>query len=239
MYTNIDVTFDHRTDSSGKDPDIYSPQLKRHHQLLWTKPLPSGETLELRMQPKRYLVFRPEDLVYSLSSDSISNSFRNTARLNAITTQIPAHELDRFQAVGSTVGAKILFPGKQIDRKLTINVARGLSRAIGDRFDLTLECIRLQYLNRPNPLQETLAIYWRFFELFQDFEKYVEFHLLQDLVSDGTVRFFIPSNDFTRPAFPESVEMYNQYKANSINFVMARNLRIHEWAKAQGFQTND
>ena len=36
----IDTTFDLRTDAAGKDPDTYSPTLRRYHQLLWSKPLP-------------------------------------------------------------------------------------------------------------------------------------------------------------------------------------------------------
>ena len=38
----IDTSFDVRTDSRGKDPDTWSPTLCRYHQLLWSKPLPSG-----------------------------------------------------------------------------------------------------------------------------------------------------------------------------------------------------
>ena len=43
----IDTTFDSRTDAAGKDPDTYSATLCRYHQLLWSKPLPSGLLFEL------------------------------------------------------------------------------------------------------------------------------------------------------------------------------------------------
>ena len=43
----IDTTFDFRTDAAGKDPDTYSATLCRYHQLLWSKPLPSGVVFEL------------------------------------------------------------------------------------------------------------------------------------------------------------------------------------------------
>ena len=43
----IDTTFDFRTDAAGKDPDTYSATLCRYHQLLWSKPLPSGVLFEL------------------------------------------------------------------------------------------------------------------------------------------------------------------------------------------------
>lgn len=40
--TMIDTTFDFRTDSGGRDPDAHSPTLRRYHQRLWSRPLPSG-----------------------------------------------------------------------------------------------------------------------------------------------------------------------------------------------------
>src|SRR5918995_2383623 len=44
----IDITFDFRSDTPpGQDPDALSPTLRRHHQLLWSKPLPSGAPFEL------------------------------------------------------------------------------------------------------------------------------------------------------------------------------------------------
>jgi hypothetical protein len=36
----IDTSFDFRIDSAGRDPDKYSPTLRRYHRLLWSKPLP-------------------------------------------------------------------------------------------------------------------------------------------------------------------------------------------------------
>jgi hypothetical protein len=231
MNQPIDITFDHRTDAGGRDLDKYSPMLKKHHQLLWRKPLPNGELFDLKPMSGRYLVFRPNELVLALASDQISNSFRSTARMKHITSKVSETELDEFQFLGATVGGTILFPGKQIDRKRTLNQARGMSNRIEDRFDLTLECIRLQYLQQPNPLQITLSIYWKFFELFETFENYVEFFLLQDLVHDGHVRFFLPFDDFKRPALPQDLGEYREYMANGKAFVRARSLRMQDWAK--------
>ena len=36
----IDTTFDFYSDSYGKDPDVYSPTLKKYHKILWRKSLP-------------------------------------------------------------------------------------------------------------------------------------------------------------------------------------------------------
>ena len=42
------ITFDFRSDTPpGRDPDALSPTLRRYHQLLWSKPLPSGAPFEL------------------------------------------------------------------------------------------------------------------------------------------------------------------------------------------------
>ena len=231
MEQNIDIDFDHRTDAGGRDIDLFSPRLKQHHQLLWQKPLPSGELLTLSPMSRRYLVFRPDDLVYSLSSDQISNSMRSTERMKHITSQISDVELDEFQFLGATVGGTILFPGKQINRKITINVARGWNRQVEDRFDLTLECIRRQYEGKENPLQKTLTIYWKFFELFESFDNYVEFFLLQDLIADGQVKFFLPFEDFGKSALPQNVDEYRQYMANSMSFTRARARRMQEWSE--------
>lgn len=227
----IDVEFDHRTDSNGKDPDLHSPTLRNHHQELWAKELPSGEKLTIEKIPKHYLLHTSQLGEFSLSSDTISNSLRSHKKLKHLTNQIPSAELDSFQALGSTIGGKILFPGKKIDKNLTINVARGLNSRIKDRFDLTLECIRLQYQGLDNPLSKTLSTYWAFFELFESFDHYVEFFHLQDLVQEGAVRFFLTFKDgFDRPPLPTSVEEYKIYRENTMTFVAARNLRIQAWA---------
>ncbi|MFZ8837292.1 MAG: DUF6994 family protein, partial [Flavobacteriales bacterium] len=33
--TNINTSFNMRSDAGGRDPDFYSPTLKLYHQLLW------------------------------------------------------------------------------------------------------------------------------------------------------------------------------------------------------------
>ena len=67
-------------------------------------------------------------------------------------------------------------------------MARGWTRAIADRMDLT-PSIRRHYLGDPvTPLGETLGRYREFFDLFDDFRGYVDFFLLQDLVTDDYVQ---------------------------------------------------
>ena len=45
----IDIAFDFRTDAGGKDPDAYSPTLRRYHRLLWSKRLPGGASSTSRI----------------------------------------------------------------------------------------------------------------------------------------------------------------------------------------------
>lgn len=231
----FDAEYDQRLDSNGQDPDTHSPTLKFQHQLLWTKPLPSGVLFELKPEPGKYLIHKSHLVEFHLSSDSISHSLREQKRMQAIIEQIPEGELDEFQSVGSIIGARILFPGNRIDGQATINAARGFNSKINDRFDLSLECIRLHYLGQLNPLETTLSLYSEFFGLFEGFEGYVRFFLLQDLVNDNCteVEFFLPhDSSFERSPRPDSVESYMQYKKNTIEFVKARNRRIQSWVEA-------
>lgn len=44
----IDITFDFRSDSKGRDPDPYSLTLNDYHKALWSKALPNGEVMNLQ-----------------------------------------------------------------------------------------------------------------------------------------------------------------------------------------------
>lgn len=72
-----------------------------------------------------------------------------------------------------------------------------------------------------------LARYADFFSLFESFEGYVNFFLLQDLVApDGSVKFYLPFDDFqSRPTF-QSVDDYRRYKGSVMAFLGGRNERI-------------
>lgn len=223
----VDVNFDYRSDSNGKDPDLHSPMMKRHHQLMWSKPLPNGHLLTLNEEPGHYLVHRSGLGDFSLSSDTISNSLRHQKGMAEIISQVSSHELDAFQALGATAGAVTLFPGKKVDGGLTINVARGFIKSIGDRFDLTLECIRRHYAGAQSPLSSTFDRYSSFFELFEDFDGYVNFFLLQDLLDGNSIRFFLPfDGSFSRQANPISLDEYQRYMKATMDFVEARSQRI-------------
>jgi hypothetical protein len=103
---------------------------------------------------------------------------------------------------------------------------------IDDRFDLTLECIKLFYEGQKSPLYDTLNRYKNFFDLFESFLGYIDFFLLNDLIDEkGDVKFYLPFDNFkTKPSFKD-VEDYLIYKKKVTQFVNARNQRIFEYSK--------
>jgi len=230
----IDTTFNVYSDAKGGDPDSTSPTLRSYHRFLWSKPLPCGKTFQLTdSKGGAYLYHRSELGVYFLGSDAITHSYQNHYRKLWITKQIP-DEVEELFNTGSTIGAYTLFPNNRIDGKHTINQARGVNSYIDDRFDLTLECIRLFYLGQKSPLYDTLSRYRNFFKLFGSFIGYINFFLLNDIIDDKqVVRFYLPHDNFeSRPTF-SSIEDYLKYKDGVMDFIISRNKRIDNYANQQ------
>lgn len=230
----IDVSFDFRSDTPrGKDPDTYSPSLRLHHRILWSKPLPDGRLFRLE-EAGLYLRYRGErsgNPGLMLSSDTVIPTFRRRPAVQAL---VPEDQLAAFNAKGYTIGGMMIFPAEQVERKWTINQARGCVRKISDRFDLTVECIRRHYANETSPLSAVLSRYEGFFALFGDFRGYVEFFLLQDIVSAdcSSVTMFHPCDDFRRAPIPRTVDEYSRYRQAAEGFIDARNDRIRRYARS-------
>lgn len=76
-------------------------------------------------------------------------------------------------------------------------------------------------------MYETFLRYNRFFDLFETFEGYVNFFLLNDLLDNhGNIKFYLPFDEFkTRPQFND-VSEYLVHKERTMNFIEARNKRI-------------
>lgn len=224
----IDVTFDFRSDTpSGLDPDTHSRTLRSYHKLLWSKALPSGERFELSDATSGSYLHHESALgTFHLASDAVMQTFTRWIALKPITDQLGDAANDEFVAIGYTMGGMMLFPGNRIGRQITINVARGFNRSISDRMDLTLECIRRHYLGEPSPLAKVLDRYADFFALFRDFDGYVDFWLLHDLVDADRVRFFMPFDNFATAAVPKDLDTYVGFRRRSIEFIHARNSRI-------------
>jgi hypothetical protein len=138
-------------------------------------------------------------------------------------------EVEEFRNLSYTIGGFILFPSKRIDGQMTINGARGFNSKVADRFDLTLECIRLHYLQKPSPLEKVLNLNSNFFDLFRDFHAYVEFFLLQDLLNNDStsIKFFLDFDEtFLKTPLPTNTNEYLIYRERSMDFLKKRNLRM-------------
>jgi len=225
----IDITFDVRTDSQGRDPDSFSSTLKEYHKILWSKKLPNGKLFNLDDNRKYKCLYHSSELgEFWLTSDSIIPTYFKYTKTQDIIRLIPKDEMDYFYNLAHTVGGYIIFPGNKVNGQNTINQKRGTSTKINDRMDLTLECIRRYYINEDSPLADIIKRYSGFFDLFSDFKGYCEFFLLQDLVNTdfANLKFFLPFDGFTGYLMPKDVDEYREYMQNSIGFVSNRNKRI-------------
>lgn len=230
----IDIKFNVYSDANGGDPDSNSPTLRAYHKFLWSKTLPNGEQFILTDNKSGTYLHHKSGLgEYFLGSDAITHSYRNHKRKTWLTQQIQ-DEVEELFDTGSTIGAYTLFPNNRVDGKHTINQARGVNSFIDDRFDLTLECLRLFYIGQESPLYDTFSRYKNFFDLFESFTGYIDFFLLNDLVEvNEKIKFYLPFDNFkTKPSFA-GIDEYLVYKKGVMNFIKARNRRIEIWTKGQ------
>ncbi len=236
VTSRIDTSFDFRSDTpAGRDPDTFSPTLAQYHQRLWSRSLPNVSRLDLTPSPPPiYLHHRSPSGDLWLSSDSVIHTYMTWPMMQPIVERMPASDSEAFRAIASTIGGMMVWPANRVGGAMTINGARGFTRSIRDRFDLTVECVRRYYLGIVSPLEMVLARYPEFFALFVDFDGFVEFFLLQDLVTDArsAVTCFLPFDDFSSPALPQDLPTYLSYRARSIDFVAARNERIGQLDEA-------
>ena len=231
---DIDINFNFYSDTpKGKDPDSYSSTLRSYHRILWSRELPNGSLFKLDETIPMRLHHKSELGEFVLSSDSIANTYSNIKSTTDIVKKIDAEELEKFVSLCSTIGGYIIFPSERINNQMTINGARGVNKKIRDRFDLTLECIRKYYKNEDSPLNETFERYKQFFNLFESFKGYVDFFLLQDLVTSDylSIKYFVPFESFENYPLPNDIEEYKQYKYNLSNFVSSRSQRMKDLNK--------
>ena len=231
---DIDINFNFYSDTpKGKDPDSYSSTLRSYHRILWSRELPNGSLFKLDETIPMRLHHKSELGEFVLSSDSIAHTYSNIKSTTDIIKKIDAEELEKFVSLCSTIGGYIIFPSERINNQMTINGARGVNKKIRDRFDLTLECIRKYYKNEDSPLNETFERYKQFFNLFESFKGYVDFFLLQDLVTSDylSIKYFVPFESFENYPLPNDIEEYKQYKYNLSNFVSSRSQRMKDLNK--------
>lgn len=242
---DIDVNFDFTTDTKGfwdgfwerndglgaggADPDSKSKTLKLYSQLLWSKPLPNGEVMELE-DGKSMFYLRWKDFYFG--NDSITASFRyyrNRDFLDKVKNVVP----DYHQYVESylhrlyQIGGEVIFPSCRGG----INQSRGFNPRIKDRWDLTLECIRRYYNGEDSPLKDVLYKNKSFLDLFVDFKGYVDFFFFQDCVDDhySKVLLWLDTPLFVANPIPKTLDGYFEFINKEIDFVKKRNARIDEY----------
>jgi len=226
----IDIDFDFRKDSECGDPDTDSPKLYETHRFLWDKMLPCNKKLDLKIISvggKYGRLLLKNNLCDNLSSDRMCPHFdgKYNGQFDGWLSETEREEL-KYKV--RTIGGHIIFPAHKRNG-FTINQARGVSRIICDRFDLTLECVRRFYKEEQSPLYDTLVRYKDFFDLFVDFGGYVDFFILQDFIDkNGQIKFSLPFDNFNRPPLPQTVDEYRQYKTHTIDLMNSRNKRILE-----------
>ena len=240
----IDTSFDFTTDAPGfwdgfwdnkeglgggsSDPDLHSPTLQRYHQMLWSRELPCGEVMQLKAgSGANYLTWKD----FRFGSDSVVTSFRNPRcrdLIYEVREAIPdyKHYVEEYVHRAYTIGGSIIFP----KHKNSMNQQRGTNALIGDRWDLTLECIRRFYAGEDSPLYSTIKADKAFFDLFVDFKGYVDFFFLQDCVTEdyGAVKIWLGIGDFTESPYPKTVEEYLSWVDSQLEFVEKRNGRMSE-----------
>jgi len=225
QLTNIDVIYDVRIDSKGKDPDSHSRILKEYHRLLWSKPLPNGDVMQLDIDKN---TLRWGDFWFGC--DSITASFLHWRfpLKECVENSIPnfSEFKESYLHRTYTIGGSIIFPLQ----KWSMNQARGCSMRICDRWDLTLECIRRFYAGEPTPLDSALKKSRVFFELFVDFKGYVDFFLLQDCVDEKyNVKFWLKTPLFSTMPMPKTMDEYMRWIDSQLDFVTKRNARIRHY----------
>ena len=224
--SEIDITFDVRTDSNGKDPDSASKTLRSYHQFLWSKQLPNGQQMKLEVVKNGYLGWGD----FYFGSDSIIVSFNN-ARFKLMDeiehniTNYPQYREDYLRKSYTIAGCTI-FP----QMKGSINQTRGCSPKICDRWDLTLECIKRYYDGESSPLDTALQRNKDFFKLFVDFKGYVDFFFFQDCVDENyNVKQWLDTPLFISNPMPPSVKSYKSWIDKELDFVNKRGKRIKDY----------
>lgn len=247
MDSRIDISFNFTIDTKGYwdgfwegndglgrgkyDPDSKSPTLQEYHRILWSKELPNGEKIELtKGNSRNYLTWKN----FRFSSDSIIVTLRYKKYRQIITEfmNINPNYKEFYEDIiikSYTIGGMIIFP-KHRD---SINQGKGTNTLISDRLDLTLECIRRYYNNEPSPLTRVLEKDKEFFDLFVNFEGYINYFFLQDCVTPDfkSVIIWDGQGDFSEKGLPKTLDNYLRLIDNEMEFLEKRNQRIKQYCE--------
>lgn len=241
----IDITFDFTTDShgywdgfwdrneglgyGGSDPDSVSHTLQRYHSILWSRELPNGEVMELKMGSGPYYLTWKD---FRFGSDSIIVGFRYQKykyMIEQVMERVGDYKKYYEDLIrrSYSIGGTIIFP----KHPSSMNQNKGTNMLISDRWDLTLECIRRYYKGESSPLYETIKRDEQFYDLFVDFKGYVNFFFLQDGVSEdySKVDVWCRNTDFIESGLPRTVDEYFAFIDSEFKFLEKRNHRIKKY----------
>ncbi len=249
----IDVSFDFTSDAPGYwdgfwdtkygrgkcDPDRDSPKELEFSKVVWSRTVPSGRFLDLQISGKRYAWGG-----HRLSNDSITASFRHSGGkpvIDAVMKEMGDEfrpYMEDYIRNSWTIGGVVVFPIPEkvpgCPRIQSMNQARGIHPLIKDRWDLTLECIRLHYEGKESFLSKSIEPCRWFFDLFIDFKGYVDFFLLQDSVENDYEAVRIWRGDkLGDDPLPSDVAEYKDWIENQKTFVRKRAQRIQDLLSSQ------
>lgn len=120
----VDVRFDLRSGTHGRDPDRFSSTLRGYHKLLWSKELLDGTLFELdddvpEVSP-RHVSHRGR---FVLASNSMLPSVATWKAMAGVLRQLPSAGIESFRTLTYAIGGMIVFPGNCIDAHPTLNGA--------------------------------------------------------------------------------------------------------------------
>lgn len=249
----FDTSFNYKTDTPARtnpDPDSDSQFLRWDHELLWSKELRPGVLFAPKVTTRKseYLIFTDaNEKRHCYGSDAITSSYTGRSTpvpLAKAMADLSQRQKSRYLDPPYTIGSAMIWPVRK--GVTTINQARGFGpsgRLIGDRMDLTLECIRRHYSTDPedppagalkDAYMDFVAVidsYKDFFALFGGFKEFVDFFHFQDLVTPDcrAVRFYLTFGKFEVPGAPASKDDYVTYREAALQFIAARGRRMAEW----------
>lgn len=229
-----------------RDPDAWHRGLRESHRILWSRPLRTGNSWSFRPKSGWYLKNaeprEKEPAEWSVGSDNFATT--HTSALPTMAAGIRGYDKKHLHAF-CTIGGYIVFPNGLAQtrktnaraRKWTLNQARGCDPRISDRFDLTLEAIRLYFngstTRDANPIGDVLDAYGWFFDSFgkgaEGFDAYVDYFFLNPMVSGGRVVALYGRDLDFGSALPSCESTYRDYIENQSAVVKMRNELITRW----------
>ena len=164
----IDITFNFRSDTP---PERIRTPIARHCGGITSSSGASrcqaAHVSNLDASRRAHICTTPPSAASSVVERAVIPTFK---WLQLVIDQVEDAEIDAFNRIGYTIGGMMVFPGYQVDRKMTINQARGCTADQGPvRSDAGVHPASLPAEDGPLSATGRHARYADFFALFGDF----------------------------------------------------------------------